>query len=280
MEAAGGEFHIQYHSEAAEAGIADLAQVRQKRGETVAEYIQHFKEVKTRCYSTRISEKEAVELASLGLVKTIKDLFFQLVFNSLAHLVQKLTSYGQRHPELYQDRFKHQVTLIDAKDAEDSGDDQEVAVAEWTRGANPVSCKWVKQQGPAKGFDFNVSKVEQIFDLLLKEKQLKLPEGCKFPTAQALQGRSYCKWHHSFTHNTSDCKELHRQIQSAIEHGRLILGQYAMKVDTQPFPSVNMVEGCDRSARRQSDFTFGINKAGPAPRRYARKEKADPCNRP
>jgi hypothetical protein len=32
------QFHIQYHSEAAEARIADLAQARQKRGETVAEY--------------------------------------------------------------------------------------------------------------------------------------------------------------------------------------------------------------------------------------------------
>jgi hypothetical protein len=128
------QFHIQYHSEAAEAGITDLAQDRQKRGETVAEYIQRFREVKNRCYSTRISEKEAVKLASLGLVKPIKDLVFQLEFNSLAHLVQKLTTYEQRHPELYQDRFKRQVTLIDTEDAEDSGDDQEVAVAEWTRG--------------------------------------------------------------------------------------------------------------------------------------------------
>jgi hypothetical protein len=50
-----------------------------------------------------------------------------------------------------------------------------------------VSCKWVKQQGPAKGFNFDESKVEQIFDLLLREKQLKLPEGHKFPTAQELQ---------------------------------------------------------------------------------------------
>jgi hypothetical protein len=141
-------------------------------------------------------------------VKPIKDLVFQLEFNSLAHMVQKLTSYEQRHPELYQDRFKRQVTLIDVEDAEDSGDDQEVVVAEWTRGANLVSCKWVKQQGPAKGFDFDVSKVEQIFDMLLKKKQLKLLEGCKFPTTQELQGRSYCKWHHSFTHNTSNCKEL------------------------------------------------------------------------
>jgi hypothetical protein len=180
------QFHIQYHSEATEAGIADLAQVWQKCGETVVEYIQRFREVKNRCYSTRISEKEAVELASLGLLKPIKGLAFQLECNSLAHLVQKLTTYEQRHPELYQDRFKRQVTLIDTEDAEDSGDDQEVAVAEWTWGANPISCKWVKQQGPAKGFEFDVSKVEQIFDLLLKEKQLKLPEGWKLPTAQEL----------------------------------------------------------------------------------------------
>jgi hypothetical protein len=107
--------------------------------------------------------------------------------------------------------------LVDIEDAEDSGEEQEVAVAEWTRGANPVSCKWVKRQGPAKGFDFDESKIEQIFDLLLREKQLKLPEGHKFPTAQELQGRPYCKWHHLFTHTTNDCKELCQQVQSAIE---------------------------------------------------------------
>jgi hypothetical protein len=134
------QFHIQYYSEAAEAGIADLAQVRQKRGETIVEYIQRFREVRNRCYSTRITEKEAVELASVGLAKPVKDLGFQLEFNSLAHLVQKLTSYEQRHPELYQDKFKHQVTLIDAEGAEDPGEDQEVAVVEWTRGGGQIPC--------------------------------------------------------------------------------------------------------------------------------------------
>jgi hypothetical protein len=53
-----------------------------------------------------------------------------------------------------------------------------------------------------------------------------------------------------------------------------------MKVDTQPFPSVNMVESYDRSARRQLDFTLGINMAGPALHRHARNEEADPCDRP
>jgi hypothetical protein len=141
--------------------------------------------------------------------------------------------------------------LVDIEDAEDSGEKQEVAIAEWIRGANPVSYKWVKQQGPTKGFNFNESKVEQIFDLLLRKKQLKLPEGHKFPIAQELQGRLHCKWHHLFTHTTNDCKELRQQIQLAIEQGRLILGQFAMKVDTRPFPGVNMVEG-HRDAGKQS----------------------------
>jgi hypothetical protein len=133
--------------------------------------------------------------------------------------------------------------LVDAEDIEDSGEEQDVAAVERTRGANPVSCKWVKQQGPTKGFDFDERKVKQIFDLLLREKQLKLLEGYKIPTAEELQGRPYCKWHHIFTHNTNDCKELRRQIQSAIEQGRLILGQFTMKVDTRPFTGVNLVEG-------------------------------------
>jgi hypothetical protein len=50
--------------------------------------------------------------------------------------------------------------LINTEDVEDSEEEQEVAVTEWTQGANPMSCKWVEKQGPAKGFDFDESKVE------------------------------------------------------------------------------------------------------------------------
>jgi hypothetical protein len=84
-------------------------------------------------------------LASLGLAKPIKDMGFQLEFNSLAHLVQKLTSYEQCHPNIYQDKFKCQITFVDTEDAGDSREEQEVAAAEWAQGANPASCKWVKQ---------------------------------------------------------------------------------------------------------------------------------------
>ncbi|KAK1693515.1 hypothetical protein QYE76_010212 [Lolium multiflorum] len=71
------QFHEQYHSETTEASLADLTQVRQRRGETVSEYIQRFRTVRNRCYSVRLSEKEAVELAGAGLSAPLKDVTFQ-----------------------------------------------------------------------------------------------------------------------------------------------------------------------------------------------------------
>jgi hypothetical protein len=53
-----------------------------------------------------------------------------------------------------------------------------------------------------------------------------------------------------------------------------------MKVDTQPFPNVNMVEGYDRSTRQQLDFTLGINMAGHASRQHTRRQEADSCDQP
>jgi hypothetical protein len=53
-----------------------------------------------------------------------------------------------------------------------------------------------------------------------------------------------------------------------------------MKVDTQQFPNVNMVEGYDRLTRRQLDFTFDINMARHTSHQYARKQEADSRNQP
>jgi hypothetical protein len=65
------------------------------------------------------------------------------------------------------------------------------------------------------------------------------------------------------------------EIQSAIEQGRLILGQFTMKVNTRPFPGINMVEGHrdtgKRSARRRLDFSFNVKMKGE--KKYITKEQ-------
>ena len=52
-------------------------------------------------------------------------------------MVQKLTTYELYHPELYQDKFKRHVNMAQADESDDSGEEQEVVVAEWTRGGKP-----------------------------------------------------------------------------------------------------------------------------------------------
>ena len=49
-----------------------------------------------------------------------------------------------------------------------------------------------------------------------------------------LKRRAYCKLHNTFSHATNNCNVLRRQIQSAINEGRLVIS--AMQVDQNPFP--------------------------------------------
>jgi hypothetical protein len=56
-----------------------------------------------------------------------------------------------------------------------------------------------------------------------------------------------------------------------------------MKVDTRPFPGINMVESHrdtgERSARCQMDFSFEVNMAGP-PRCHDEEKGVSPRDRP
>jgi hypothetical protein len=56
-----------------------------------------------------------------------------------------------------------------------------------------------------------------------------------------------------------------------------------MKVDTRPFPGINMVEGHkdmgERSARRQLDFLFDVNMVGSL-RHHDVEKGASPHDRP
>jgi hypothetical protein len=52
----------------------------------------------------------------------------------------------------------------------------------------------------------------------------------------------YCKCHNTTSHDTNDCKIFRKQIQSAIEHGRLKFetptkAEKLMMIDQHPFPT-------------------------------------------
>ena len=139
--------------------------------------------------------------------------------------------------------MRHNVHIVECDQSSSDDESAEVYAAEmvWPKQAKSSACASLqpvqkKRQEEVK-FTFNVGKCDKIFDELLKNGNIKINH--TVPSADELKRRAYCKWHNSFSHATNDCNVFRRQIQSAINEGRLKFQE--MQVDTEPFP-MNMID--------------------------------------
>jgi hypothetical protein len=73
-----------------------------------------------------------------------------------------------------------------------------------------------------KSYTFGMSKCDQFFDIFLQEDYIRLLDHYDMPSLSEIEKSDYCKWHGMLTHSTNECNVFHRQIQSAIDEGRLI----------------------------------------------------------
>jgi hypothetical protein len=144
-------------------------------------------------------------------------------------------------------RFNKQHDIADiynqflekADQMEDSDDDQEVAAAEIMWGKEPLTMnqRWIKQ---TKGtYDVDITKADKLFDFLVKEGQIKLPEGHSMLRPDGVKEKCYCGFHDRNSHSINDCRVSRMKIQKAIQEGHLKFDN-KMKLDGHPFPQ-NMI---------------------------------------
>jgi hypothetical protein len=122
---------------------------------------------------------------------------------------------------------------------EEFDDDEEVAATEIMWGKEPltVNQRWIKQ---AKGtYDFDVTKADKLFEFLVKEGRIKLPEGHSLLRPDGVKEKRYCGFHDKNSHSINDCRVFRMRIQKAIQEGHLKFDN-KMKLDGSPFPQ-NMV---------------------------------------
>jgi hypothetical protein len=130
------------------------------------------------------------------------------------------------------------VHIIDCDSDSSNDSDKEVYAAEfvWPSKEKSYSCSSLKPASKGRQeeikFTFDVSNCDRIFDELLKSGNIKLTH--IIPPLEELKRRAYCKFHNSFSHAINDCNVFRRQVQSAINEGRLTF--HEMQVDKGPFP--------------------------------------------
>jgi hypothetical protein len=76
----------------------------------------------------------------------------------------------------------------------------------WGKEPLTVNQIWMKQ---AKGtYDFDVTKADKLFEFLVKEGRIKLPEGHSMLRPDGVKEKRYCGFHDRNSHSINDCRVL------------------------------------------------------------------------
>src|SRR6185369_1506451 len=116
------QFH-QFFSGITELKLTDLTGLRQRNDESVAAFIQRFRDVKNRCYSLVLSDQQLAEVAFNGLLPHIKDKYASQQFESISQIASRMTgetrSYESKKP------FQKKINYVEYSANNDSEEEQE-----------------------------------------------------------------------------------------------------------------------------------------------------------
>jgi hypothetical protein len=215
----------------------------------VCEYLRQFRETRNKCYNLTIRERGLLDLAFAGLASYLREKMEGKEFLEVNLVMQKAMAYKNRAKDQrwygwfkewgFSKKKKENVSYVDGESA--SEEETEVCVAEWvdTPADKPIPCSFLRPNVAKKDevkFTFFVSKCDKLFDVLVRGGVIYLTKGHVIPTPELLVWKKYYKWHNSYSHTTNQCNYFHQQVQSALNDGRLTLGEgNAMKLDVDHF---------------------------------------------
>lgn len=90
-------------------------------------------------------------------------------------------------------------------------------------GKNPVEIE-KNDKFPNRTYTFDVTKYDEIFDLLVKDIQMVVLLGAKTPPLEQRKKWGFCKYHNFLDHKTSQYFFFKDLVQNAIQDGRMKFG--------------------------------------------------------
>ncbi|XP_050909424.1 uncharacterized protein LOC127123228 [Lathyrus oleraceus] len=228
-------FHEQFYMGQTKISLKELASIKRKFTEPIDDYLNRLCLLKSRCFII-VPEHELVEMAAGGLDYSIRKKANKNYKKERVAYVE----FEDEASEIAEDPYgleDFEVDLAKLKEAPPYAS----KLLTPSNGRNPVETE-KNERFPKKTYTFDVTKCDEIFDLLVKDGQMIVPPDTKIPLLEQRKKRGFCKYHSFLGHKTSQCFLFRDLIQNAIRDGRLKFadkGKNQMKVNIDP---LNVVE--------------------------------------
>eukprot|EP00256_Glycine_max_P062132 XP_014631525.1 uncharacterized protein LOC106798860 [Glycine max] len=206
-------FHEQFYMGQSKISLKELASVRRKAPESIDDYLNRFRLLKAR---------DMAQLADR--VRQLERLKAEKARNSKFHKKEKVAyvetnDSDQEFDIIYEDIEDNEVDLAELK----PGPPYVCKLLRPSNGKNPVEPK--NDKFVSKTYTFDITKCDEIFDLLVTDGQIVVPKGLKVPPIEQQKKRGYCKFHNFLGHKTSRCVLFRDLVQKALNEGRLKFGE-------------------------------------------------------
>jgi len=202
--------------------LEELESVKRNHTGSIDDYLNRFRLLKARCF-TQVTEHELVEMAAGGLNYFIRKKLDTQQLRDMAQLADRVRHVKRLKAEKARTQKYHKREK-DAYIRSDEGKQEfdlafgdvelkEVDIAELRPGP-PYTCKSLRPSDGnnsvepnneiyvPKTYTFNVTKCDEIYDLLVEDGQVVAPKDLKISPLEQRKNRGFCKYHNYLGHNT------------------------------------------------------------------------------
>ena len=104
------QFHQFFYSGITKLKLTDLTGLRQRNNESVAAFIQRFRDVKNCCYSLVLPDQQLAEVAFNGLLPHIKDKYASQEFESISQIADRMS--GETRSDESKKPFQKKINYV------------------------------------------------------------------------------------------------------------------------------------------------------------------------
>ena len=106
--------------------------------------MQRLWDIKNKYYSLVLDDRQLADLAFQGLLPHLKDKYASQEFESLSHLVQRISDQDIKAFELRK-AWNKKVSFVDEVGSSNSDEEPVIGLAQWVKNKKPMSCPFVQR---------------------------------------------------------------------------------------------------------------------------------------